>query len=217
MNDTQTVEQLTATLPDLTDEQLAALRAAEVEGEDRVTAIEAIDAEIKRRAAAASQAAEDQAKLDAKAKIEGFADHAAKVDAALAADAAAKKKPRASKAAAPSASQAAVANERGLADARAAIDQGKADLLVVGFGDASKPFKEIPFAKAEMRVSGPRLVTGVDILMRTGKLTGTVEVSHAWLIGAPDSVLARCELGAPMAISPGMQLKFAAGRLAFTV
>jgi hypothetical protein len=214
MNEPQTVEQLTAGLPELNDAALTALREAEVSGENRTTALAAIDAEVNRRAAAALKDADDQAANDAKAQTEGFADHAAKVDADAAAVAAATKK-KLAKAAKPTAAQAVVANERGLADAREAIDQGKADLLLVGFGDERKPFKEIPFAQADMRSVGPRLVTGVDILMRTGKLTGTVTVTHVWLIGSPDSVLARAELGAPMVVSPNQQIKIAAGRLAF--
>lgn len=213
MSDAQTVEQLVASLSDLSDTDLVALRDAEVAGENRGEVLDAIDAEIKRRAAVAEKEKDDLAALDVKAQAEGFADHAAKVDAETAA---AKKKPRAGKATAkPTAEQAAVANERGLADARDAIDQGKADLLVVGFGDEKGPHKDIPFAEAKMRVVGPRLVTGVDILMRTGKLPGTVTITHAWLIGKPDSLLARCELGAPMIVVPQQQIKIAAGRLAF--
>jgi hypothetical protein len=214
MSDVQTVEQMVATLSDLTDEQLKELRAAEEAGENRVTAIGAIDAEISRREAAANKAAEEKQELDEKARAEGFADHAAKVDSEAAAEAAAKKKPRA-KAAKAGVVDVAVANERGLAEAREAIDGGRADLLLVGFGDERKPFPEIPLSQADIRVVGPRLVTGADILMRTGKLNGTVNVTHAWLVGNPDSVLARAELGAPMVVTPGQQIKIAAGRLAF--
>jgi len=215
MSDVQTVEQMVATLSDLTDEQLKELRAAEEAGENRVTAIDAIDAEITRRAAAANRAAEEKQELDEKARTEGFADHEAKVDNQAAADAASKKKPRAAKATKAGVVDVAVANERGLASAREAIDGGQAELLLVGFGDERKPFPEIPLSQADIRVVGPRLVTGADILMRTGKLNGTVNVTHAWLVGSPDSVLARAELGAPMVVTPGQQIKIAAGRLAF--
>lgn len=220
MSDEQTVEQLSATLADLTDEQLKELRAAEEAGENRSTALDAIDAELRRRETAKAKEAEELAALDAKAQAEGFADHAAKVDAAQAAEAAAKKKPRASKSTKAAGTKAtaaeiSIANESGMASARDAINQGRADLLLIGFGDERAPFKDIPYAAGEMRAVGPRLVTGVDVLPRTGKLSGTVNVTHAWLIGSPDSVLMRAELGAPIVVTPGMQIKFAAGRLAF--
>lgn len=213
MSDVQTVEQLTASLSDLTDEQLTELRAAEEAGENRTTALSAIDAEISRRASAKEKTDAEKRELDTKAQSEGFADHAGKVDAESAGAAAAKKKPGRAKGS--KSVDAAVTNERGLAEAREAIDQGKADLLLVGFGDDRKAFPEIPLSQADMRFVGPRLVTGADILMRTGKLGGAVEVTHAWLIGSPDSVLARAELGAPMTVAPGQQIKIAAGRLAF--
>lgn len=218
MSDIQTVEQMTATLPDLSDADLTALRALEAEGEKRVTALEAIDAEIKRRADAAEKAKADQEEADRKAQAEGFTDQAGKVDAeAVAAAVKAKKPARAKSASAtakPTAEDVASANERGLAEARERIAAGQGDGLMIGFGDEGRAFKDIPLVAGDVRAVGPRLVTGVDILLRTGKLTGTVHVTHAWLI-AGDSPLMRAELGAPMVVVPGQQIKIAAGRLAF--
>lgn len=156
-----------------------------------------------------------QAAADAKAQAEGYIDAAAKDDAETAAKAK-PKKPKAAKAASPpSAQEVAIANARGLDAAREGIAAGQGDQLLVGFGDANRPFRDIPLMAGAMRIVGPRIVTGADIVMRTGKLTGAVHVTHAWLIGSPDTVLARVELGAPMVVSPGQQIKIAAGRLAF--
>lgn len=229
MSDTQTVEVLTATLGELSDADLATLRAKEVVGENRVTALAAIDAEAKRRADEKAKgdggdgdgdaALEEKLKSDADAASQAAADAKAQaagfVDAQAQADAEKRVTKKAKPAAVRASKVAAIDHENGLAQARALIQAGEGDVLRVGFGDASKPFDAIPFATAEMRAVGLRLVTGVDIIMRTAKLSGTVTVSHAWLIGKSDAVMAGAELGAPMVVVPGQQIKIVAGRLAF--
>lgn len=210
-----TVDELVATFGELDDKALQQLHDDEkaADGGGRTTLLDAIHREQSTRADAAAQAKADQAEADAKAQEAGYADAATQrtAEEAAAKQGAAKKKVTARKPAAKKAAGFDVAGDAGEYLRELAAEGGTVTFTL---GDDNKPDPDLTAIDGAVTMTRGKPVNKDRTAFSTAGLRGFKRFTHAYALDGK-TVIGKRELASPLPLSPGEQVAFPAGSLAF--
>lgn len=210
-----TVEQLVATFGELDDAALQKLHDDEkaAEGGGRTTLLDAIHREQQNRTEAAEKSKADQEAADAKARDAGYADAAAQrtAEEAAAKAGAAKKRTAAKKPAAKKSAGFDVAADAGEYLQGLAKEGGT---VTVTLGDDNRPDANLTAIEVTLAFTRGKPVNRDQVAVSTAGLPGFRRFTHAYALDGK-TVLGKRELASPLPLSPGEQVAFPAGSLAF--
>lgn len=210
-----TVDELVATFGDLDDKALQQLHDDEKasDGGGRTTLLDAIHREQATRTETAEKAKADQEAADAKAREAGYADAATqRIAEEAAAKDGAKKKTTAKKAAAKKAP--AGFDVAGDADDYLRGLAAEGGTVTLTLGDENRPDANLTGVEGELAMTRGKPVNRVDVSISTAGMPGIRRFTHAYALDGK-TVIGKRELASPLPLSPGEQVRFRAGSLAF--